>query len=115
MRTDIAIDKLCDITPFVADICEGMKEDEEFKNFILKYKNDKKDNLTLILRILPLLLKKFKNEIFSILAIINEKTIEEIKSQSLGTTISQIKTNVKDEDFRGFFSLSTEKADTQEK
>lgn len=113
MRTDVAIDKLCEIAPALGDIAEGMKTDEEFKNFILKYRKDKTDNISFLFRILPLLLKKFKSQIFEILSVIGEKNVEDIKAQPIGVTINQLKELFKDEDFRSFFSLSTVQAETQ--
>lgn len=114
MRTDIAIDKLCDIAPIIGNVADGIKKDEDFKKFILEYKGDRKNDLTFIFSILPLLVKKFKNEVFEILSIIEEKNIEEIKAQPFGNTFSQLKDLFKDEDFKSFFSLFTASAKTQE-
>lgn len=103
MRTDIAIEKLCDVAPYLGDIAEGIKKDEEFKTFILKYQGEQKNNLAFVFRVLPMILKKFKNEVFSVLAIIGEKSVDEIKEQPFGVTVSQVKELIEDEDFRSFF------------
>ena len=38
MRTDIAIDKLCNVAPVIADMTEKLSKDEEFKAFMQNYK-----------------------------------------------------------------------------
>lgn len=105
MRTDVAIDKLCNIAPVLDTLAVKISKDKEMKDFILQYKEEK-SNQVFLLKIVPLLLKNYKNEMFEILAVWCDKTIDEIKSQSFGSTISQIKKLIEDEDFRVFFQSS---------
>lgn len=107
MRTDVAIDKLCDIAPIIADIGEKAKNDQEFKDFMANY-NKAKDNRMFVLRVLPVLVKNYKEDMYSILSIWTEKPIDEIKEQSLGVTIKEMKAIFEDEDIRAFFSSSSE-------
>lgn len=107
MRTEDAIDKLCDIAPIIADIGEKAKNDQEFKDFLAGYNKDK-DNRTFVLRVLPVLVKNYKEDMYSILSIWTEKPIEEIKEQSLGVTIKEMKAILEDEDIRAFFSSFSE-------
>jgi hypothetical protein len=58
-------------------------------------------------KILPLILKKRKADLFSILASLNEKTIEEIGSQNFIKTMSQIKDIAKDKELLDFFKSCT--------
>lgn len=107
MRTEDAIDKLCDIAPIIADIGEKAKNDQEFKEFMVSY-NKAKDNRMFVLRVLPVLVKNYKEDMYSILSIWTEKSIDEIKEQSLGVTIKEMKAIFEDEDIRAFFSLFSE-------
>ena len=107
MRTDIAIEKLCNIVPFVADIAENLKSNQEMKDFILQYNADK-TNKVFMIRILPLLFKHYNSQIFEVLALLNDKTVEDVKAQPFGETYNQIKDIIGDEDFKGFFSLFIE-------
>lgn len=103
MRTDIAIEKLCSVVPFIADIAEDLKNNQEMKDFVLQYNADKKNKVFMI-RVLPLLLKHYSKEVYEVLAILGDKTADEIKEQPFGTTFNQLKGLVEDEDFRSFFS-----------
>lgn len=107
MRTEDAIDKLCDIAPIIADIGEKAKNDQEFKDFMSGY-NKAKDNRMFVLRVLPILIKHYKEDAYAILSIWTEKPIDEIKEQSLGVTIKEMKAIFEDEDIRAFFSSSSE-------
>ena len=107
MRTEDAIDKLCDIAPIIADIGEKAKNDQEFKNFMAGY-NKAKDNRMFVLRVLPVLVKNYKEDMYSILSIWTEKPIDEIKEQPLGVTIKEMKAIFDDEDIRAFFSSFSE-------
>lgn len=107
MRTEDAIDKLCDIAPIIADIGDKAKNDQEFKDFMAGY-SKAKDNRTFVLRVLPVLVKNYKEDMYSILSIWTEKSIDEIKEQSLGVTIKELKAIFEDEDIRAFFSSFSE-------
>ena len=107
MRTEDAIDKLCDIAPIIADIGEKAKNDQEFKDFMAGY-NKSRDNRMFVLRVLPVLVKNYREDIYSILSIWTEKPIDEIKEQSLGVTIKEMKAIFEDEDIRAFFSSFSE-------
>lgn len=107
MRTDDAIDKLCDIAPIIADIGEKAKNDQEFKDFLASY-NKSRDNRMFVLRVLPVLVKNYREDMYSILSIWTEKPIDEIKEQSLGVTIKEMKAIFEDEDIRAFFSSFSE-------
>lgn len=113
MRTDDAIDKLCDIAPIIADISEKAQKDQEFKDFLANY-NKSRDNRMFVLRVLPVLVKNYKEDMYGILSIWTEKPIEEIKKQSIGVTIKELKAIFEDEDIRAFFSSFSEPKKTAE-
>lgn len=105
MRTDVAIDKLCNIAPVLSELSEKLAHDTEFKAFI----SEKRDrtNRNFLFNVVPYLLKNYREEAFNILAVWNNTTVEAIKEQSFGKTIAEIKAIFEDEDFRSFFSSSS--------
>lgn len=104
MRTDVAVEKLCNVAPVLADLTEKLSNDADFKAFM----NGKgeKTNRNFIFNVVPHLLKNYRDEAFEILAVWNDKTVDDVKAQPLGTTIAEIKAIFSDEDFRSFFSSS---------
>ena len=102
MRTDVAIDKLCNIAPVLSELSEKLAHDTEFKAFMSE-KGDR-TNRNFLFNVVPHLLKNYREEAFNILAVWNDTTVEAIKEQSFGKTIAEIKAIFEDEDFRSFFS-----------
>lgn len=114
MTTDIAIEKLCALAPVIADAAQRLAKDKEFSAFMQKY-NKQRSNKIFALNILPILLKNYREEIYKILAIWSDKTVDEVKAQNISTTISEVKALINDEDVRAFFSSSSAKNSTSEK
>lgn len=108
MTTDRAADVLCEITPYVASIASDEELLAELRNAI-----DPKEALTRaelmvkgvekLVRLVLILLKKRKMDVFGILAAMNEKTADEIGQQGILTTAAQIREVVRDRDFMDFF------------
>lgn len=106
MKTDIALDKLVALAPIISDLRPKLQNDEEFKSFLLSYKGDnekKPDNLDFLLKILPILLGKYRDEVYKILAIIEGDSVDEIKERPLSFTLNKIRELWTDGDFRAFF------------
>lgn len=109
MKTGIAIDKLINIAPIIADLRPKLKDDETFKNFISKYAENREngkdgiDNFDFVLRVLPVFIKNYKAELYEILAILCDKSVNEVEEQSFGETIKLIKELLADDDFKSFF------------
>ena len=104
MRTDVVIDKLCNTAPILAELSEKLANDTEFKAFMTE--KGKKTNRDFIFKIVPHLLKNYREEAFEILAVWNDTTVEVIKEQPFGKTVAEVKAIFSDEDFRSFFSSS---------
>lgn len=108
LSTDRATDVLCELTPYVANIVSDEELLEELKKAV-----DRKDIVNKaqwlavgaekITKILPILLKKRKEDVFGILAVINEKTVEEIAGQNIILTLKQARTAFKDKELIVFF------------
>lgn len=105
MRTDVAIDKLCNIAPVLAELSEKLANDAEFKSFMSE--KGERTNRDFLFKVVPHLLKNYREEAFSILAVWNDMTVDEIKEQPFGKTVTEIKAIFTDDDFRSFFSSSS--------
>ena len=108
LSTDRATDVLCELTPYIANIVSDEELLEELKKAV-----DRKDIVNKaqllavgaekITKILPILLKKRKEDVFGILAVMNEKTVEEIAKQNILITLKQARTAFKDKELIDFF------------
>ena len=111
ISTEKTLDVLCELTPHV---CAIVKDDvivkaitskvtfgkevskEEIKEGVLNDWIGKFETL------IPLLLKKYRENVFNIISILNEKTLEEVRTQSVITTIKEVKEIILDSDFLNF-------------
>jgi hypothetical protein len=112
LSTDRVMDLLCEIATPVTNIMTDEELIEELKSAVdFETANTMAEKIALITgkfaKILPLILKKRKADLFSILASLNEKTIEEIGSQNVIKTMSQIKDIAKDKELLDFFKSCT--------
>jgi hypothetical protein len=112
LSTDRAMDLLCEIATPVTNIMTDEELIKELKSAVdFEKANTMAEKIALITgkytKILPLILKKRKADLFSILASLNEKTIEEIGSQNIIKTMSQIKDIAKDKELLDFFKSCT--------
>lgn len=108
LSTDRATDVLCELTPYIANIVSDEELLEELKKAV-----DRKDIVNKaqwlavgaekITKIMPILLKKRKEDVFGILAVMNEKSVEQIAKQNILVTLKQAKTAFKDKELIDFF------------
>lgn len=61
---------------------------------------------TMYSRLAPILLKERREDVYSILSILNEKTVEEIAAQNIVKTLEMIREVFTDEQLIGFFKPS---------
>ena len=112
LSTDRAMDLLCEIATPVTNIMTDEELIKELNSAVdFEKANTMAEKIALITgkftKILPLILKKRKADLFSILASLNEKTIEEIGSQNVIKTMSQIRDIAKDKELLDFFKSCT--------
>ena len=112
MTTDKATDVLCEIAPYFMNIVTDEELVSELKSAIdFKETNTMAEKIALtvgkISKILPILLKKRKTDLFGILGALNEKSVEEIAKQNILKTMSQIKDISKDKELLDFFKSCT--------
>ena len=108
ITTDRAADVLCEITPYIANIVADEELLAELRNAV-----DPKEVATQaeliakgiekVTKLTPIVLKKRKEDVFGILAALNDKTIEEIGSQNIIATMAQVRDVIKDRDLMDFF------------
>ena len=114
--TEKATDVLCELTPYVTNILSDVELLAELKSAL-----DVKDSTTVaerfamvgnkIAKIIPIILRGRKEDIFGIIGVLNEKSVEQIKAQNIIVTMKQIRDISKDKELLDFFKSCT---DTEE-
>lgn len=115
LSTDKAADVLCEVSAYALNIVT----DEELRDS-LKAQIDAEKPQTAgeryavgaqkISQWVPILLKKHRDDVFGILAVVNSTTVAEIKKQNIIKTMLQIKDVVKDKDLMDFFKSCASEA-----
>lgn len=107
LNTDQAADVLCELTPYIANITGDKKLlDELAKKFDMKGKSTAELYVFAaqkLANILPVVLKDHKEDIFGILAVLNDTTPEAVSKQSVFTTIKQARDVLADKELLSFF------------
>lgn len=107
LSTDECLNVLCEITPFVSNIVS----DEEIMDAIGKAAEKKgmtaigvmMTGVGRIARAAPMLLKNHRNDVYEILSILGEMTVEEVAAQNTMVTLAQIRVVCKDKVLLDFF------------
>ena len=112
LSTDRALDVLCEIAPYIANIAT----DEELMEVIGK--SIKSDGMTragvLLLgaekltKMIPVLLKTHRNDVYGVVAAVNGKTLDEIAQQNFIKTTAQVVEVIRDKDLLDFFKSCAE-------
>ena len=115
LTTEEAVDYLCEMTPYVANI----SADEELLK-VLREKlggADKASRAEIytfgaakISKLVPMLLKTHRNDVFGILSVANGVPAEEIGKQNIMETMNQVKALCADEELLNFFKSSAKSA-----
>lgn len=108
ISTERAADVLCEITPYISNIITDEELLGEIKRVIdPKSVTNRAEWLILgvekINKLVPIVLKKRKSDVFGILGVLNDKTVEEIAKQNFLATMRQIKEIIKDKELLDFF------------
>ena len=112
LTTDKALDVLCEITPYIANIAT----DEELMAVIGKaVKSDGMTRAGVLLlgaekltKLIPVLLKTHRDDVYGVVAAVNGKTVDEIREQNIIKTTAQIVEVIKDKDLLDFFKSCAE-------
>ena len=113
ISTDNAMDVLCELTPYVTNIVTDEDLVGELKKAIdFKEANTMAEKMALtaekITKIIPIILKNRKNDVFGIVGVLNEKTIDEIAKQNIIVTMNQFRDISKDKELLDFFKSCTD-------
>lgn len=115
LNTDKALDVMSEVTPHLLSIVNdktilgilneksGFPKDaseEEIKQLAFER------GISIVTRLVPVLLREHKNDVLNILAIINQKTYDEVADQTIMVTISQLKELINDREFIDFLLLT---------
>lgn len=106
--TDKALDVFCEITPYINSIASDGELLSEIKRKVKLPEGAGRAELISVgvekaNKLIPLLLKKKRADIYGVLAVLNEKTVEEIGKQSFLTTAGQITEIARDKELIDFF------------
>ena len=112
LTTDKALDVLYEITPYIANIAT----DDELMAVIGKAV--KREGMTragvLLLgaekltKMVPVLLKTHRDDVYGVVAAVNGKTVDEIREQNFIKTTAQIVEVIKDKELLDFFKSCAE-------
>ena len=113
ISTERAMDVLCELTPYVTNIVTDEDLVGELKKAIdFKDANTMAEKMALtagkITKIIPILLKNRKSDVFGIVGVLNGKTIDEIAKQNIIVTMKQIRDIAKDKELLDFFKSCTD-------
>ena len=113
ISTERAMDVLCELTPYVTNIVTDEMLVAELKEAIdFKEANTMAEKIALtagkITKIIPILLKNRKSDVFGIVGVLNNKTIDEIAKQNIIVTMKQIRDIAKDKELLDFFKSCTD-------
>ncbi len=108
LTTDETLDVLCEITPYINNIVIDQELTTELRRKVdpenLKTRADvmlegvKKLNV-----LVPIVLKKRREDVYGILSVLNKRAPEEIAKQSFITTVNQIREVLEDKELINFF------------
>ena len=112
LSTDRATDVLCEITPYITNILADESLLAELKSALdFEQAETMAEKMALIggkiTKIIPLVMKGKKQDLFGILGVLNEKTPEEIAEQNIVKTMIQIREITKDKELLDFFKSCT--------
>lgn len=109
LTTEQGLDVLCEITPYVGAIITDEALVAELKNKVAVGDNATvaevyAAGLDKITKLMPIILKTHRSDVYGIVAAINGKDVADIAKQSMLKTASEIRDIIKDKEFRDFFA-----------
>lgn len=136
LSTDKALDVLCELTPYAANIMEDEKilsaldgfmndgmaakrgnEDDGGDKDVANDNNEATTGIRMfggMIKTIPLLLKTHRPDVYGILSILNEKNVEEIAAQPVRETVRQLRDAFQDKDLLAFFNPSARQGQNEQ-
>ena len=107
LSTDRAADVLCELAPYVMSITGDKGLIDTLQEKLGGEKKSVAEIYTFATKklaaIVPIVLKEHRNDVFAILSILNETSVDEIAKQNILVTISQIRDIFNDKELMDFF------------
>lgn len=107
LTTERAADVLCELTPYIANITGDKSLLDELAN---KFDSKGKSAAELYTfaahkyaTLVPILLKEHREDVFGILAVLNEMEPEKVAKQNILSTMMQVRSALKDKELLVFF------------
>lgn len=107
LTTERAADVLCELTPYIANITGDKSLLDELAN---KFDSKGKSAAELYTfaahkyaTLVPILLKEHQEDVFGLLAVLNETEPEKIAGQNIISTMMQVRSALKDKELLDFF------------
>lgn len=107
LTTERAADVLCELTPYIANITGDKALLDELAN---KFDSKGKSAAELYTfaahkyaALVPILLKEHREDVFGLLAVLNETEPEKIAGQNIISTMMQVRSVLKDKELLDFF------------
>ena len=118
LSTERATDVLCEIAPHAMAIMTDEELMAELKAAVdFKDANTMAEKIALTVgklsKILPILLKKRRTEMFGVLGALNEKSVDGIAKQNIIVTMKQIRDISKDKELLDFFKSCTDAEESE--
>ena len=105
----ISTEKVFDLLPYAVDLYEKLDLDQFKKNLNSEDKSKEEIGIEVFLFVLRQS-QKFKGELFQMVAILNDKTVDEIKAQPFTDTIKAFKAIFSEPDIADFFKQAVQSA-----
>ena len=116
LTTERAADVLCELTPYIANITGDKSLLDELAN---KFDSKGKSVAELYTfaahkyaTLAPILLKEHRNDVFGVLAVLNERSADEIAKQKVMETMKQVRDLFQDKELLDFFKSFGQKDET---
>lgn len=107
LSTDECADVLCELVPYIVNIVSDKEIMEAVGKAVDKTTITQVGVMLLgaqkITTVIPLLLKIHRSDIYAILSIVGEKSVEEVSAQNVMTTMWQMKELLNDKEMVSFF------------
>ena len=120
LTTDEALDVLCELTPHINGIISDEELLDEIKRKLDKNGDGEISRIEMIRfgvekmdKIIPIVLKKKRDALLSVVAILAEQDLDDVKKQNIIKTGAQVRELAKDKDLMDFVRscLSAEKSE----
>ena len=118
LSTDEVLGALCELTPYINNIVTDGVLLDELKAKVKATGNETKAEIMVmgaekVNKLVPIVLKGHKDDVYGILAVLNDTDVDAIGKQNAIKTMSQIRDLIKDKEFLDFFKSCAEQEQSE--